>query len=197
GGVVDLARSIVEVADRAIEIVIIKDAMDGLFACEARGFAGDAYVHVCGHLGRTCTDELAVDLHHARVAGLERAQALVKADLRDLDALAIQDGEQALAGQGRDHAIVDAESEDVVFHSDRLAATPWVARSSCGFFGHCGVREPASRGMCAPSSSAESCGRGDVRLRRKAATSRMGSARPRGCSCGSRRPIRASPGRLR
>ena len=97
GRVVDGAVAVVVVAHRAVELVVAEDAVEGcalrVLGCRGRG----RHQHVARHLRSARPHQRAVDLHHARVAGLYGAELRVIADLRNLDATAVEQVDEALA----------------------------------------------------------------------------------------------------
>ena len=102
GGVVHRAVAVVVVADRAVEQMIAEDAVKG-FALRcvcARGEEVDHVHAVRGH-GAAGSHQLAVDLHHAGVAGLDRSKLRVIADLRNSDSAAVDHVDQAFPGLDR------------------------------------------------------------------------------------------------
>ena len=91
GGVVDGAVAVVVVADGAIEQVVAEDAVEG-FALRAMSRAlglGDDD-HAARRLGGAGADQVAIDLDHAGVAGLDGPELRVVADLREDPACFVQ-----------------------------------------------------------------------------------------------------------
>ena len=84
GRVVNGAVAVVVVAHRAVEDVIAEDAVERLDLRAVRGGRDGAHDHAVGDGRRARPDEPAVDLDHAGVAGLDRAELRVVTDVRKL-----------------------------------------------------------------------------------------------------------------
>ena len=97
-GVVDGAVAVVVVADRAVEQVVAEDAIECLALGGRRprrlGGRPSSPSAACRCAG---ADQLAVDLDHAGVAGLDGAELGVIADLRNLGAAAVDHIDQPLS----------------------------------------------------------------------------------------------------
>src|SRR5262249_3145969 len=100
GGVVDGAIAVVVVADSAVEQMITQNAIEGLALSvdDFGGFGGD--LHACGNGACAGPDEFAIDFDEASVAGLERAELGVITDLRNRNAGAVENVNEALARGG-------------------------------------------------------------------------------------------------
>ncbi len=83
GGVVDRAVLVVVVADGAVEVVVLEDAVEGLALGDVDGFAFCLDVHAGGDCCCAGACELSVDLDHASVAALDGAHLREVADLRE------------------------------------------------------------------------------------------------------------------
>jgi len=113
-GVVHGAVLIVVIADRAVEHVVLKDAVEGLALCNVYGFACGFDNHTGNSACATGTHKLSVDLHHAGIAGFDGAHLGQIADLRNGFAVAglgveVEDVDEKLAGVDGDGQAVDAE----------------------------------------------------------------------------------------
>ena len=82
GGVMHGAVAVVVVADRAVEQMIAEDAVKGFALRRVRARRRRNHVHALRGHGAAGSHQLAVDLHHAGVAGLNRSKLGVIANLR-------------------------------------------------------------------------------------------------------------------
>ena len=82
------------VADRTDKLVLPQETPQGLLP--SRGGATDREGEALAHPGRAGPHETAVALHQAGLTGLDGGQSLLEADVRQLDTLAVQDGEEGL-----------------------------------------------------------------------------------------------------
>ena len=80
-GVVDGAVAIVVVADRAVEQVVAKDAIEGFPLCTRCARRGREDQHSIRSGRGAGSDQAPIDFHHAGVAGLDRAKLWVIANL--------------------------------------------------------------------------------------------------------------------
>ncbi len=130
GRVVNRAVPIVVVTDGAVEEVISQDPVESLaLRCARIGGLGRD-VHSGGDRGRARPHELAFQLHHAGVTGLDGAESRVVTDLGQLGTGAIQEIDEAFAGFRIDGRAVDRDPED----SRRIPThfgSPHAARSRC------------------------------------------------------------------
>ena len=97
GGVVHGAVAVVVVAHRAVEQVIAEDAVEGFALRRIRARRGCDHVHALGGHGAAGPHQFAVDLHHAGIAGLDRSELGVIADVRNFDSATVDQVDQALS----------------------------------------------------------------------------------------------------
>ncbi len=98
--VVHRAIAVIVVADRAVKLMVAEDPTQCLALGGGRRRRLRQNLHAVRYVRRARPDELAIHLDHARVAGLDRAKLRVVADLRQLNAGAIDYINQAFAGTG-------------------------------------------------------------------------------------------------
>ena len=84
GAVVDRAVAVVVVADGAVEQMIGEDVVIGLLLRRNGLGRLGLHLHPGGDGGGAGADQLAIDLHHAGVARLDRAELIVVTHVRDL-----------------------------------------------------------------------------------------------------------------
>jgi hypothetical protein len=72
--VVDRAIPVVIVADRAVEHVVAEDPVERLTLCGVGPWGLGGNLHASGNSGCACSDKLPVDLDHAGVTRLNRAE---------------------------------------------------------------------------------------------------------------------------
>ena len=97
GRVMHRAVSVIVVAHRAVKHMILEQTVEGF---PLRGISPGGLglnLHAGGNLGGAGSPKFAVDLHHASVAGLDRAQLRVVANLRNLFPSSIDDIDEVLA----------------------------------------------------------------------------------------------------
>ena len=80
--VVDRAIPIVVVAHRAVQHVVLQNAVEGLALGDVDGLACSLNLHPGDNLRRARTHQFAVDLYHAGIAALNRTHLREIADLR-------------------------------------------------------------------------------------------------------------------
>ena len=97
GGVVHGAVAVVVVADRAVEQMVAEDAIEGFALRRVRARRRCDDVHALRGHGAAGSHQLAVDLDHAGIAGLDRSELGVIADLRYFDSAAVDQVDQALS----------------------------------------------------------------------------------------------------
>jgi hypothetical protein len=84
GGVVCHAVSVVIVADRAVEQVVAQDSSEGFLPGSDRARRFCRNLHAIDDLSCASPDEVSVNLDHAGIAGLNRAELRVITNLRNL-----------------------------------------------------------------------------------------------------------------
>ena len=108
-GVVHGAVAVVVIADRAIEQMVAKNAIERLTlgARGARRCCENGHP-ICGGCG-ACADQIATDFNHTGVAGFDRAKLRMVADLWNLLAGTVDDVYQSLARRKLMHLVVDGD----------------------------------------------------------------------------------------
>lgn len=94
--VVNGAIAIVVVADRAVKLMIPENVIEGLTLRCLRSRRRSLDLNAINRGGSASPHELAVQLHHARIAGLDGAELRMVADLRNGDPAAIDGVDQVL-----------------------------------------------------------------------------------------------------
>ncbi len=115
GGVMDRAVLVIVVADGAIEIVVLEDAVEGFSLGDVDDLTGGFDDHAGTDLGAAGADELSVDADHAGVAALNGAHLGYVADLRDFFlhscfGAAIEEIDEEFAGARGNGGAVDCDS---------------------------------------------------------------------------------------
>jgi hypothetical protein len=117
GGVVNRAVAVIVVADRTVEQVVAQDSVEGLPPGSKRVVGFRRNVHAVGDLSGASPDEVSVDLDHAGIAGLERAELRVITDLRNLNICLIEKIDEPDAGFGIYKCAVDTNPSHHWFSS--------------------------------------------------------------------------------
>ena len=107
GRVMHRAVTVVVIADRAVEQMIAEDPVKGFALRSVRARRGRDHIHAVLNEGATGSYQLAVHLHHAGVACLDRSQLGVVTNLRNLNTAAINRVDQALSGLNHLRLAVD------------------------------------------------------------------------------------------
>ena len=97
-GVMDCAVTVVVVADRAVEHVIAENPVERFPLSGDRPCGSRGNVHPGRDVGGAGPDQFAVHLHHARVAGLNRAKLRVIANLGNFRAGAVDEVNETFIG---------------------------------------------------------------------------------------------------
>src|SRR5882672_9890575 len=98
GRVVYRAIPVVVVADGAVKHVVAKNPVEGFPLSSDRSSGSRGNVHSGCDVGGASPDQLAVHLHHARVASLNRAELGMIADLGNFRAGVIDEVNETLVG---------------------------------------------------------------------------------------------------
>ena len=132
-GVVQLAVAGVVLAGGAVQLVLGEQAVHAFFACSPARIVEAGDLHAVVRRRRTTAFELSVDFDPAGVAGLQRAECLVIADLRHIHPIRVHQFDEQLAGFTLQRPTVEFDRAACwVFHDDFLG-NPWLSDGRPGF----------------------------------------------------------------
>ena len=115
GCVVDGAILVIVIADRAVEVVVLEDAVEGFALGDVDGLILSGDDHARCDLCTAGANQISVDFHHARIAALDWSHLPEVTDLRDLlragrSRLPIERVNQQFAGARGNRLSVDGDS---------------------------------------------------------------------------------------